>query len=131
MVFCNRFFFECVVPNIQFIHSVGERNEGNDGNAGNQRGNAGNGGGNVGNGVEMRGIKVRMREMRVGMLEMRVGIREWNRIETRKKTKKNYKIQFSFFLVKLKKQNKTKQNKKNNTKNCHKTLIFVLSKLET
>ena len=47
--------------------------------------------------VGMRGMGVGMRRMGVGMRGIRVGMREieWNR--KRKKRKKVYKIQFSFF----------------------------------
>ena len=53
-----------------------ERNEGNDGDAGNQGENAGDQGGNAGIRVGMLGIRVGMQGMAVGML----GMREMRRI---------------------------------------------------
>ena len=69
-----------------------ERNEGNDGNAGNQGGNAVNGGNQIGNAGNQGGNA----GIRVGMWEI-----NWNR----KNKMKVYNIQFSFLAEIEKKQN--------------------------
>ena len=77
--------------------------------------------------VGTRGIRLGMRGMGVGMRGIRVGTRgigvdmrglEWNR-NRKKNVKKICKFQFSFFPE--------TEKKRKRKKNCHKTLIFVLS----